>query len=405
MRVYSYRAIDYAGQTTRGSIASPSLEAATRDLGGQGLYVVSILEGSGYLSGFRRSLTGIRVGRADILEFVQGLSVMVAAGMPILCCLDDVIASTPNRAFIPVIQEMRLRLERGSSVSQALQAHGELFPDILKTLVAVGEETGTLAQSLKEAAEHLARMQKLQDVVKKALIYPALALVATLGALFFWLVFVIPSLATSLKSLGVKLPALTVALIETSAFFLAHWNLCLLLACLVPLGIFLTGRHRRSRYLRDMLLVKTPVLKAIVLNKLLVSFTEQFGMLVRGGIAIEKLFDLVIPALDNEYFRVNLREVKEKVLNGGRISDSFEEQNILPAMALSKIRIGESTGTLDDQLYYLARWYTRKLDDSIDNLGKVIEPLVMIVIGGLFGLIAMGLLLPIYDLVSKLGKI
>jgi type II secretory pathway component PulF len=108
--------------------------------------------------------------------------------------------------------------------------------------------------------------------------------------------------------------------------------------------------------------------------------------------------------MDNEYFRVNLNKAKDNILHGGRISDSLAERNILPAMVLSKIRIGEATGTLDNQLHYLAKWYAAKLDDSIDNLGKVVEPLVITVIGGLFALIAVGLLLPIYDLVSKLGK-
>jgi type II secretory pathway component PulF len=344
------------------------------------------------------------VGPADILGFVQGLSVLVTAGMPILGSLDDVIASTPNGAFLPVVRDIRRRLERGSSLSLALEAHRDLFTGILKTLVAVGEETGTLAQSLKEAYEHLARMQKLKDVVRKALLYPALAGVATLGALVFWLAFVIPSLAGSLKGLGVKLPALTVLLIQGSALFLARWQLGLALATVAALAIFGMGQHPRTRYLRDLVLVKTPVVKGILLNRLMVTFSEQFGMLVRGGVNLERLFDLLMPAVGNAYFGARLLRAKEDVLNGSRISDALERQDFLPPTALAKIRIGETTGALDGQLQYLARWYTVKLDNSIDNLGKVIEPLVMVIIGGMFGLIAMGLLLPIYDLVSKLGR-
>jgi type II secretory pathway component PulF len=404
MRVFRYQAIDYFGETTRGSIESPSLEAATGELGVKGLYLVSIGEVSGTLVALQRSLLALRVGPADILGFVQGLSVMVTAGMPILGSLDDVIASTPNGAFLPVVRDIRRRLERGSSLSLALEAHGDLFPGILKTLVAVGEETGTLAQSLKEAFEHLARMQKLKDVVKKALLYPVLAAGATLGALIFWLVFVIPSLAGSLKGLGVKLPALTALLIQASALFLAHWQLGLALCSLVALALFGMGKNPRTRYLRDRVLVKTPVVKGILLNRLMVTFSEQFGMLVRGGVNLERLFDLLMPAVGNAYFSAQLLRAKENVLNGSRISDALERQNFLPPEALAKIRTGETTGALDSQLQYLARWYTVKLDNSIDNLGKVIEPLVMIIIGGMFGLIAMGLLLPIYDLVSKLGR-
>ena len=164
------------------------------------------------------------------------------------------------------------------------------------------------------------------------------------------------------------------------------------------------GKHPRIRYLLDRTLIKTPLIEVIAYNSLLVTFSEQFRILTAAGINIGRLFDLLIPSLGNAYFGVHLRKIKESILNGARISDSFEQHNILPALALSKIRMGENTGTLDKQFEFLAKYYTRKLDDAIDNLGKIIEPLVMVVIGGLFAVIIMGLLLPIYDLVSKVGK-
>jgi type II secretory pathway component PulF len=140
-------------------------------------------------------------------------------------------------------------------------------------------------------------------------------------------------------------------------------------------------------------------------NWLMATFSEQFSMLIKGGIGIGRLFDLMIPAIGNEYFGANLRKVRESILNGRLISESFEDQDILPPLALARIRIGEITGTLDNQCAYLAKWYAGKLDDAIDNIGKLIEPLVMVVIGGLFAVIIMGLLLPMYDLVSKAGKL
>jgi len=404
MRVYLYHAVDYAGAEKRGSIGSPTLEEASRDLGARGLYVVSIQESSGFFSAFERAWRDFRIGQGDILAFAQGFSVMLEAGIPILNCLDDLIASTSNPAFVPVLQDLRQRLARGGSFSQALESQGTLFPEILKTLVAVGEETGSLVESLREASEHLLRMQNLRGAVRKALMYPALAFGATLAALVFWLFFVIPSLSATLKTLGVRLPLLTRALIGASAFCQAHWKLGLLALLLAPLGIFILGKHPRFRYLRDLALIKTPLLEVITYNKLLVIFSEQFRILSGAGITMGRLFDLMIPSLGNEYFSVNLREVKENILKGARISDSFEAQKILPVLVLSKIRIGESTGTLDKQFEFLAKYYTKKLDDAIDNLGKIIEPLVMVVIGGLFAIIIMGLLLPIYDLVSKVGK-
>jgi general secretion pathway protein F/type IV pilus assembly protein PilC len=404
MNNYAYQAVDYSGQTVKGTIESSTAEAASRELTAKGLYVVSIQESNNYFTRFKVPLQALQVGQADIIEFAQSLSVMLDAGMSIIVCFDDIIASTPNPAFANVLQDLRQRLLRGSSISQALEAHGKLFPEILKTLVAVGEEAGTLVASLREASDHLMRVQKLKSGVQKALMYPAFALVATLGALAFWMVFVIPGLTSTLQNMGVKLPLLTVFLINSSIFFQAHWKLMLLILFMLPVIFFIMCLNSRVRYMRDLALIKMPVVKIIVYNKLLATFSEQFRMLIAAGINMGRIFDLLIPSLGNEYFGANLRTIKDKILDGGRISESFEQQKILPALVLSKIRIGETTGTLDNQFDFLAKYYTKKLDDTIDNLGKIIEPLVMVVIGGLFAIIIMGLLLPIYDLVSKVGK-
>jgi type II secretory pathway component PulF len=404
MKSYAYHAIDYAGEPTRGTIACATPEEASRSLGARGLYIVTIRERSGLFPGFRQAWLSYRVKKRDIVAFAENFSVMLDAGIPILTCLDDMAGSETNAALVPVLGELRQSLERGSSLSQALAAHGGLFPELLLTLVAVGEETGALVQSLKDAAEHLQRMETLKSGVKKALIYPAFAFSATLGALVFWLVFVIPSLSSTLKTLGGELPWLTRTLIEASRLCQAHWKLYLFCLGLAPFPLVLLGRHPRFRYFWDRTLIKTPVVEVIAYNKLLVTFCEQFRILTAAGIGIGRLFDLVIPSLGNAYFAAHLGEIKESILTGARISDSFERHDILPALALSKIRMGENTGTLDKQFAFLAIYYSRKLDDAIGNLGKIIEPLVMVVIGGLFAVIIMGLLLPIYDLVSKVGK-
>lgn len=405
MKIFVYRATDYSGKIIKGNIASETVEIASRDVSAKGLYIVSIHETAGQVALIRRTFLELQISRSDILEFTGSFSIMLKAGIPIITCLDDIISSTTNNSFKPILRDIRQRLQTGSSVSAALAAQGAIFPDIIKTLVAVGEETGRLDESLREAAEHLQRLQNLSGAIKKALMYPLFAFTATLGALFFWMVFVIPSLTSTLTSMGVKLPMLTLLLIESSGLFQAHWKLFPLALILVPLVIFLMGKQPKIKYLRDRTLIKIPVLEIIVFNKLLATFAEQFRMLIAAGIPMKRLFDLLIPAMRNEYFGAKLLKAKENILNGNPISESLEQQKILPGLIISKIRIGETSGTLDKQLDFLAKYYTKKMDDATENLGKIIEPVVMAVIGGLFALIIMGLLFPIYDLVSKVGKL
>jgi type II secretory pathway component PulF len=404
MSFYAYRAIDPAGQQVKGNLEAADGESASREVAAKGLYLISLQQKSDRLALLQKKFQAYRVSRGEFIEFAQNLSIMLQAGMPILTCLEDIIVSTSNLTLKSALQEVKQQVERGSSVSAALQAQGPLFPETLRTLVAVGEQTGRFDESLKEAAEHLLRMQNLASAIKQAMMYPIFAIFTTLGALVFWLAFVLPKLVGTMKGMGVKLPPITVLLIYASNLFQAHWLLLMLSPALAPLFAYLAGKNPRARYLRDKALTRLPILRLIIYNKLVAVFAEQFRILVVAGIGIDRIFELIVPTLGNEYFSSNLLLAKANILNGGLISESLRERDFLPQLAIRMIGIGESSGTLDSQLEFLAQHYTKKLDDATAVLGKLIEPLVMIVVGGLFAVIIMGLMLPMYDLVSKMGK-
>ncbi|WP_239077549.1 type II secretion system F family protein [Geobacter sp. SVR] len=404
MSFFAYSAVDANGQMVKGTLESDDLDTASRDVVAKGLYLISIKATSSQLGWLHKTMASFQVKRMEVIEFAQSLAVMLKAGLPILTCLEDIIASTSNKALRSAIQDIRQKVEQGGSVSGALAAQGPIFPGTLKTLITVGEGTGRLDASLQEAADHLLRVQHLADAIKKALMYPAFAITTTLSALVFWLAFVLPKLTGTMTGMGVKLPALTRALISVSALFQAHWGTMLLALLLLPIAFYLLGKNKKARYYRDWAAIKIPIVRLIVYNKLLASFAEQFGILVAAGIAMDRLFDLLIPSLGNEYFAVRLLKAKENILNGSLISESLKEQEIFPNLVLRMISIGETSGTLDTQLRFLSGYYAKKLNDATESLGKLIEPLVMLVIGALFAVIIMGLMLPIYDLVSKMGK-
>lgn len=404
MKNFSYSAVDYAGKSVKGTVVADTIEAAGKEISAKGLYIISIRETASYLADIYRRWHGVQVGKHDILEFTLSFSVMLNAGIPIIGCLDDILASTTNKAFKPIINDIKQRLVRGSSVSESLNAQGKVFPDIVKTMVAVGEETGHLEESFRKSAEHLQRVIELSAAIRKALLDPLIALTAVVGALIFWMIFVVPNLVSTLKGLGVKLPSLTLLIIAASNLFTAHWKLLLIGMVTTPVLLFLLGKNRRFRYIRDFTLFKAPFIKIFVSNKLLATFSDQFRILVAAGIPMERLFDLMIPALRNEYFAVKLTYAKEAILHGVQISESLEQQKILPPLVISKIRIGETSGSLDKQFEFLAKYFTTKLDNATENMGKIVEPLAMVVIGAFFAIMIMGLLLPIYDLVSKVGK-
>lgn len=404
MSFFAYKATDYSGRKITGILEAASIESASRDIAAKQLYLISIKPTSNRVSALRKAFDSLSVSNMEIIEFARNFSVMLKAGMTAVGSLDDIITSTGNKALKTALQDIKQQVEHGSPVSVALESHSRLFPDILRRLVTVGEETGRFDDSLQEAADHLTRIQDLSSAIKRALMYPVFAITTTLSALIFWLAFVLPKLTVTLKAMGVKLPPLTLFLISVSNLFEHHWKLLLLVPFMVPLIVYLSGKHPKIRYLRDKSYISMPILKLITYNKLLAVFSEQFRILVMAGISIDRIFDLVIPSLNNEYFRVHLLKAKDNVLCGNLISDALRAEGIFPLLVIRMIGIGESSGTLDTQFEFLNRHYTKKLDNATESLGKVIEPLVMIVVGGLFAVIIMGLMLPIYDLVSKMGK-
>ncbi len=404
MSFYAYSAIAPTGQLVKGRMESDSPESASRELSSRGLYPVSLRQTSHQLARLLKSFQALRVNRGDFIEFAQNLSVMLKAGMPMLTSLEDLIASCGNKTFKSVLQDVKQVVERGGSVSAALEAQGALFPHILRTLVSVGEQTGRFDESLREAAEHLLRLQGLAGALKQAMLYPLFAMTTTGGALVFWLVFVLPKMIVTMKSMGVKLPPLTLLLISAGNLFQAHWLLLLLSPGVAAVGIFLAGKHPRVRYLRDLALVRLPIVRLIIYNKSVAVFAEQFRILVVAGMSIDRIFDLIVPTVGNEYFAVNLRDAKKNIMDGSPVSQALDKGKFLPLLAIRMIGIGENSGTLDSQLDFLARHFTKKLDDATAIMGKLVEPVVMVVVGGLFALIIMGLLLPMYDLVSQIGR-
>ncbi|MDO9069861.1 MAG: type II secretion system F family protein [Deltaproteobacteria bacterium] len=405
MSFYSYSAIDGSGTMVKGVLEAESTASAQQSITARGLYLVSINQSANLIGKLRKMFIAKRISRNEIIEFAQNLSVMIAAGIPIMSALEDIVASTTNRAFRDTILDVKRMVERGSSFSEAVESQGAIFPDIFKRLVKVGEQTGRFDTSLKDAADHLLRMQNLSDAIKRALMYPAFAIVTTMGALVFWLTFVLPKIAEALKSMGVKLPPLTRALIAISDFVPKHWTLIVIVILAFPVTFYLMGKMSGTRHLRDRIKLKIPIFSMILYNRIVATFVEQMRILIMAGLSIDRTLNLLIPSLGNVVFQSALERARDSILNGSLISESLKEQDVFPPLVIRMINIGETSGTLDNQLGYLSSHYLKKLDDISATLGKLIEPIVMIVVGALFGVIIAGLLLPVYDLVGKMGKV
>jgi type II secretory pathway component PulF len=404
MNYYFYKAVNVDGSLIDGIVEAEDQAAAYDDLVAKSLRVLVVKKASRMAARLRQHFVSRRVKRVDIIECVRNLSVMLTAGIPLLSALEDSIEATENKSLKSALSDAKKDIELGLNFSDALSRQKGVFPDILIRLVKVGESTGRLDKSLTDVADHLQRIEDLSQAIKRSLFYPVFAIVTTTGAMIFWFVYVLPKIMNVIQEMGVELPFITQALMAVSNAISTYWYVIvgIVSACIIAIQVMRT--REKTRYYYDYMLLKLPIVKLIVYNKLLVLFTEQMRILIVAGLTIDRTLDIVAGVIDNLVFRRAIVAVRENVLLGSRISDTLKDHKIFPPMVTRMVNAGEKSGNLDTQFAFLAGYYIKRLDDISSKLGKMIEPILLSIVGLVFILILMAVLLPVYELVSKVGK-
>jgi len=403
MSLFTYTAVNEEGALVKGVTEAATRDQAIENITYNGLYIVSIRAAASSLGSLGKRLLYRKIKRKDVIEFVGNVALMLRAGVPLLTALADIAESIEERRFREILNNIRRSVEMGISFSTALGEYRLVFPDILIRLAAVGEETGSLDRSLKDVAEHLQRVEDLISAVQRALIYPVFALVTTFGALVFWLVFVLPQIMDTFASMGLALPLATRILMRVSAFTQEYWYALLCVPLILwPVVMFLR-KTRRSKYFLDLAAIRLPVMRQITHNKLLALFAEQLRILVVAGITIDRSLQITADIIGNSVFRAALLDAREHITAGNKISDALRKHAVFPNVVRRMIEVGESSGTLDTQLGYLAEYFLKRVDETAERLSKMIEPLIILVIGLIFLFIIVSLLFPVYDLVTQIG--
>ena len=404
MPFFAYKAIDNTGLVVKGFVEESNIEVAYSSITSSGLHILNVRRSSRALDLYLQKLRSWGIKNRDVIEFASNLAVMLRAGLPLTTSLSDIIETMDNKRFKSKLIDIKRSIELGSGFSIALSQHKDVFPEMFVNLIAVGEETGRLDESLSDVAIHLQRMEDLRSAIIRALMYPVFALLGTFGALLFWLVYVLPQMSELFVSMDIELPALTKFLMVASDYSQANWHLFFVVPVAIYAGIKMLSQIERTRYYIDAAKLRIPIVKLILHNMLLALFAEQLRILVAAGITIDRAFDIMIKVINHAVFKKALIEIRESILLGSKISEAIKKHKTLfPNLVIRMISIGESTGNLNEQLNYLSEYFLKKLDDISDKLGKLIEPIIILVIGAIFVIIILGLLSPIYDLVAGVG--
>ena len=299
---------------------------------------------------------------------------------------------------------MATDIEMGATFSEAAAKHPNLFPKTVIHLFRIGEESCNLDNMLRDASEHLRRLQQIISDTKQALIYPAFVFVTMGSMMIFWFYYVVPKILSLFTEMQMELPALTVFVLNLSKIIQNNILLLLAIPALVTIMV-ITGikRSRRLKKVFDLVLLKIPVFQTIITASNLAFITEYLSLLLNAGVDIRRSLSILTESINNEVFREKMVMVEQELSMGSGVAGSFRAVNIFPSFVTRMISVGEQSGSLTDQLKYIAEDYRKRISAIVASIGKMIEPIILIFAGIIFAIILGAVFVPIYDLVGQVG--
>ncbi len=399
MPSFSYRAVDASGNIVSGELEAASERALETQLRQSGIELLKAAE--------RRATRVTRrgkVSRKDLIGFCFHMEQMTRAGLPILEALADLKDSTEQVQFQEVITGLISSVEVGRTLSQAMGEFPQVFDDVFVSLVAVGEESGELPEVLLKLTESLKWQDELVAKAKTVIIYPAFVGTVVLGVMLFMMLYVVPQMTDFMREMGQALPIHTRALIAFSDFLTNHWWWSLPLPAVVVLLIKIqANRSADFRYTVDGWKLKLwyvgPILKKITLSR----FASYFALCYGAGLNVIASLKISEDIAGNAVIRKAIKDISGSIADGLTLSKSIEQTELFPPLVVRMVRMGESTGNLDNALLNVSYFYDREVTESIDRLKAMIEPAMTVVLGAIMGWIMLSVLGPIYDTISSLG--
>lgn len=399
MTTFNYKAVDEEGKSVSGRIDAANVADLEQRLTRIGLYLVSSKSAAAGPSLFARRT----VRRQDLITFCFHLEQLSKAGVPLLEGLTDLRDSMENPSFKEILAGIIEQIEGGSRFSDAMASYPAVFGPIFVSLIRAGEETGQIAEVFKNLTETLKWQDELAAQTKKLLMYPAFVGTIISGVVFFLMIYLVPQLLGFIKNMGGELPMHTKVLIAVSGVFVNYWYLILSapVAALVTLKILLRVsprfRFRVDGWKLNAWLVG-PVLRKIILAR----FSTFFAMMYGAGITILDAIRISEDIAGNLVIADGLKRVGAQIAEGQSFTASFQNVGLFPPLVIRMMRVGETTGALDDAMHNVSYFYNREVKESIERVQAMIEPMMTVTMGLILGWVMLSVIGPIYDLISKI---
>jgi type IV pilus assembly protein PilC len=382
------------GKTVRGEMRAAGEAQVNATLRRQGIKVVEVKK--------QRRGRGGRVTEKDLTLFTRQLATMLKSGVPLLQAFDIVAKGHSNAAVARLIMEVRSDIETGSSLKQSFEKHPLYFDTLYCNLIGAGESAGILDTVLDRLAVYKEKILAIKSKIKSALFYPIAIVVVAFVITAVIMIFVIPAFKQVFKSFGADLPALTQIVIDLSDLFVAYWWALFGGIGAAVYGFFYSWkRSERMQHAMDRLLLRVPVFGDLIRKSAIARWTRTLSTTFAAGVPLVEALESVAGAAGNhEYFSAT-RRIQGEVATGSSLNSAMQGTDVFPNMVIQMVAIGEEAGSLDTMLGKVADYFEQEVDDSVEALSSLMEPIIMVVLGTLIG----GLVIAMYMPIFKLGSV
>jgi len=399
---YRYVAYTKTGERVRGTVDAASEALAEEVLWQSGYIIVSLKPARprADLAEMMPSFFGVKT--RDLIVFNRQLATLIESGITLLSGLQMLAEQVSSKALQKALQRVIEDVQEGEALSDALKNHPQVFPPIYSRMIEIGERMGNMEGILRQLATYMEKREALTRKLRGAMAYPALILLLAFGVVILMINFTLPGILGLFGEFEAELPVTTRILITITNFSTTHQSSILAVAVCTVVLVSLYMRTPIGRRQRDLLLLKMPVIGSINIQSSISQLCHTMSILLRAGLPMSEIMDLIVQTMGNVILRGALERVRTEMLQGHGLFQPISQEQIFPSLLAQMVRVGEETGSLDSNLETLALFYEEEADRKINALTGMLEPALMLFVGGLVGFLAVSVIMPMYSLMGTM---
>lgn len=401
MAVFNYKVVDKNGKNKKGTIEAPNRDGAEKKLKADGYAIMSLTEQNSPFSG---GLIKKKVKSKDLAVFCKQFSAVIRAGVTIISALELMGDQIENKTLQRAVMDAKTYVEKGGTLADALRVNSEVFPPIMINMVAAGELSGNLEVCLDRLTEHFEKDNALSAKIKGAMTYPIVVFIVMIIVVIVVMVMVIPNFSSMFAEMGTQLPLATRIMVAASNFIIHKWWLLIIIVAAIVVGCKAFKRSSVGEQLFANMAIKMPIFGNLTIKSACSRFARIMSTLMASGISMIDAVEQVAKMMDNKIIRDGLLDAKTQVAKGIPLSKPLKDMEMLPPMLSAMTKIGEETGDIEEMLSKVADYYDEEVEEATNKLTAAMEPLIMVVLACIVGMIVAAVYGPIMSMYSALDQ-